>query len=280
MIDMQNGAILSDRALLHLAGAEAKGWLQGLVTNDLDALSPARPVYAALLTPQGKILFDFLVLEQGDGTLLLDCAASARADLIKRLRLYRLRSKVEISEANLGVAALWGEGFTALPSGAIVVSDPRLPALGTRVVAPHLSLFEFVPRDGLNAYHAHRIALGVPDSSDLHPNTVFALDAGFEELNGVNFRKGCYVGQEVTARMKHKSPARKRFMIVRGNVPHPFDAALEAGGKEIGTMSVMFGNEGLALIRLDRLEEAGQMGLPLTIAGTPVTLTKPFWLEI
>ncbi len=277
---MQNGAILSDRALIHLAGAEAKGWLQGLVTNDLDTLSPSRPAYAALLTPQGKILFDFLVLEQGDGTLLIDCAAAARADLIKRLRLYRLRTKVEITESELGLGAAWGAEIPPMPETGLAITDPRLPALGMRIVAPGEVLDDFLPSDGLARYHAHRIALGVPDSADLPPDSVFALDAGFEELHGVNFRKGCYVGQEVTARMKHKSPARKRFMIVAMDSPQPFGAALVADGKELGALATSTGTTGLALVRLDRLAEAEEKNLHLTIAGHPVTLTKPFWLEI
>lgn len=259
-------ATLSDRAVISVGGAGARDFLQGLVTNDMAACAPGRPIYAALLTPQGKILHEFLVHER-DGAFLIDCAAATAADLEKRLTMYRLRAKIDIARrGDLAVAAGTDAG----------VPDPRLAALGTREIVSGGS-----PSDGTAAYHTRRLALGVPDSADLPPDTVFALDAGLEELNGVSFKKGCYVGQEVTARMKHRATARRRIIVadVEGQLP-PQGTPITAGGKEIGTLATGLGSRALALVRLDRWDEAKAANMPITANGQNVTLTKPEWLSL
>lgn len=268
-------ALLDDRAVIALAGADARDFLQGLITGDMAECQPGHVLYAALLTPQGKILFEFFVAADGD-RFLLDCAASRRDELVKRLGFYRLRAKVEIaSQPELSVIALWSE--SEIPKMAF--PDPRLPALGFRAIAPRSQLP--APNASLADYHAHRLALGVPDSADLAPDTMFALDVGLEELNGVNFKKGCYIGQEVTARMKHRGTARRRVLIAesKGALPVPGTPLLSAG-QDLGNLMTGQRNLALALVRLDRLAAAETTRAPITAGGTEVTLRKPDWLRM
>jgi folate-binding protein YgfZ len=258
-------AALHDRAVISVKGETARDFLQGLVTNDMAACAPGRPVYAALLTPQGKILFESIVHEQ-DGAFLIDCAAPVAPDLLKRLTMYRLRARIDIALRDELAVAVDGDG----------PPDPRLAALGARGIAARGGA-----ADGTAAYHARRLSLGVPDSADMPPDTVFALDAGLEELHGVSFRKGCYVGQEVTARMKHRATARRRFLIadVDGAMPAP-GTPVVANGKELGTLATGAGSRALALIRLDRLEDAKAAGAEITASGHRVTLAKPDFLPL
>jgi folate-binding protein YgfZ len=258
--------ILTDRAVVSVSGETRRDFLQGLVTTDMAACAPGRPAYAALLTPQGKILFEFIVYER-DGAFLIDCAAAFAADFMKRLTMYRLRAKVDIARREDLAVAVGGQDGTA---------DPRLPALGTRDIVAWGS----APPDA-GAYTALRLSLGVPNSADLPPDTVFALDAGLEELHGVSFKKGCYVGQEVTARMKHRATARRRMIIadVDGALPSA-GTPITANGKEIGTMATGAGSRALALVRLDRWKEAVDHGAPITASGRRVTLAKPDWLSL
>jgi folate-binding protein YgfZ len=262
---------LTDRAVIALEGGEARAFLQGLVTNDLTRLAPGIGLYAALLTPQGKILFDFLIAE-GDGALLLDCAADRAEALVKRLTLYRLRAPVGIAlRSQLGVFA----GLSGRPAErAISFPDPRLAALGLRSIGAVAEMPDFL--QGPAAYHAERLALGVPESADFGSEKIFALDAGLEELHGVAFDKGCYVGQELTARMKHRGTARKRILTVSTDTALPAAGTPILGGAvEIGEILSSYGARGFALARLDRLAEAGG---PFTADGTPVVLAKPAWL--
>ena len=271
-------AHLEDRAVIAITGAEARGFLQGLITNDIEGLSPGRGIYAALLTPQGKILFDFLIAE-GEGAILLDCAATAAEGLLKRLRLYKLRAKVEIElRAQLGVyVALAGHPEnrpTDYAARAVTFPDPRLAALGMRSIA---SRDEMPARIGDAAvYHVHRLVLGVPEADDFGSDRMFALDAGLDELHGVSFEKGCYVGQELTARMKHRGTARKRLLLVTADKLAAPGTAVMAKDVSLGEIVSVHGGRGFALIRLDRLEEA--QGAALTADGAPVTLTKQDWL--
>ncbi len=277
---MQNQALLNDRSVLAISGPQASSFLQGLITNDMERLETEKAIYTALLTPQGKILFEFLVIKAGDDNFQVDCAAMQQDDLVRRLMLYRLRAKVEIAETPLGVAAAWGKDeLPALPNDALIFIDPRLPQLGLRVIAPAEKLKNYFSNDE-GSYHEHRLGLGIPDSADLPPDSVFALDAGFEELNGVSFSKGCYVGQEVTSRMKHRASARKRFFIVETGGICPQGTPLEAGGKKIGVLGTGDGNIALALARVDRVSNAKQSGAPIICAGKPVVLTAPQWLKI
>ncbi|MEI9993659.1 MAG: hypothetical protein WDM91_03605 [Rhizomicrobium sp.] len=263
-------AHLEDRAVLAVSGADARSFLQGLITNDVERLEPGRGVYAALLTPQGKILFDFFLVE-GDAAILIDCAATARDALLKRLGLYKLRAKVILEPRDqLAVLAEW-EGDEA--KYAIAYPDPRLPALGRRAIVAKAEM----RKDVLPAapYHRHRRVLGVPEAGDFGSDRMFALDAGLDELNAVDFRKGCYVGQELTARMKHRGTARKRLLPVAGALGVP-GATVTAGGKDIGEIVASADGTGFALIRLDRLEEA--QGAPATVGSNAIELFKPSWL--
>jgi len=260
-------AQLTDRAVIAVSGPEARVFLQGLVTNDVNLVAQGNALYAALLTPQGKILFDFLIAE-GEGGLLLDCRREARDALVKRLSLYKLRAKVEIKPRDdLGVFAGIESGF----------ADPRLPALGPRAIAPKGSVSS---QSGPEAYLAVRLDLGVPEGSDFGSDRMFALDAGLDELRAVSFDKGCYVGQELTARMKHRGTARKRLIVVttRDGGPLPDgDTSVTANGQEIGAITSTYGARGFALVRLDRLAEAA--GASLDAGGAAVSLTKQTWLS-
>ena len=279
---MAYASILDDRTVIALSGADARDFLQGLVTNDMAACSDCA-LYAALLTPQGKILFDFLIVPDSETRFLIDCAAERAADLTKRLSLYRLRAKIEIApHRELAVAAIWEkDGATPRPpAGAISFTDPRLAGLGVRMIATRDVLARATGTFPRGDYTEHRLALGVPDSADLPPDTVFALDAGLEELNGVSFRKGCYVGQEVTSRMKHRSTARRRFVMVQSADGLPAAGTpVESGGREIGTLASGDAHRALALVRLDRLAEADAAQATVTAAGRRLILRKAPWLH-
>ena len=263
-----DAALLEDRSLVALAGAEARGLLQGLITNDLTQLTPGVALYAALLTPQGKIACDFLIAE-GDGALLLDCAAEAAEALLKKLKLYRLRANVEIElRPQLAVYV----GLTE-PS-AVNFADPRLAALGPRSIGARAEMPAGLP--GAAAYHATRLALGVPEGSDFGSDKIFALDGGLDELHAVAFDKGCYVGQELTARMKHRGTARKRLLVVEAEAPLPPEGSeIYDGSQALGEITATYGRQGFALVRLDRLEQAGPA---LTAGGISIILRKPAWL--
>lgn len=261
---------LADRAVIALSGPQTREFLQGLITNDVDRVGPASPIYTALLTPQGKVLFDFLIFDS-DGTLLLDCPAAQRDALAKRLSLYRLRAKVEIATRD-DLTVVWSDDPTSAPP---LIRDPRRPALGYRAIVASSS----VPTAGGDElYHAQRLAQGVPEAADFGQDKMFALDADLDELGGVAFDKGCYVGQELTARMKHRGTARKRLLVVTAqdgtSLPDP-PATIFAQDREVGTLSSRYGARGFALVRLDRLEEA--QSAPLSVDDIAIAVTKPDW---
>jgi len=277
---MPQTAILADRSVISVTGPESRAFLQGLISNDMADCGQGRATYAALLTPQGKILFDFFVADSGDGTLL-DCAAAREGELLKRLGLYRLRSKVEIvPRPDLAISATWNGSVPGPGAAALVFPDPRHGELGSRVIAPRAEL-EGTVSDSADNYQARRLELGIPDSADLPPDSVFALDAGLEELHGVSFKKGCYIGQEVTSRMKHRATARRRFIIADtvGQLPAP-GTPLIAAQRELGTLATGRNGRALALLRLDRLNEAEEMGYPIMAAGQQFHLRRPSWLEL
>lgn len=261
-------AQLTDRAVLAVSGPDAAALLQGLVTSSLTRLTAATPVYAALLTPQGKVQADFVLFSDGAGGFLVDVAAAGADDLLKRLKLYRLRAAVALDpRPDLHVFASWETGAPAHPGDAAPDTpplDPRLPALGRRWIAAAAGTDA-----DLAAYTLHRLALGVPDTADVLGE--FLLDANFEELNGVDFRKGCFVGQEVTARMKHKAQPRRRILplTVEGDVRRGARLT-DANGLEIGEVTSSAGGNALASIRLDRLREAGML-----IAGDKPAALRP-----
>ena len=272
-------ALLDDRAIVAISGPEAREFLQGLVTNDVaGGLAPGAGLYTALLSPQGKILFDFFVTE-GDGALLLDCARDTRDGLLKKLKLYKLRARVEIEARDQLAVYSNLKGHpenrpTSYADRAVTFADPRLAALGMRSIGAIAEMPANLA--GPRPYHAMRLALGVPEGKDFGFEKIFALDAGLEELHGVSFTKGCYIGQELTSRMKHRATARKRIVTLAAEAELPGSGAVTRGGSDIGEILSSYGTSAFALVRLDRLEET-QGGI--TAASVPVSLTRPQWLR-
>ena len=255
-------ALLPDRGIVAVSGEDARKFLDTITTNDMDLLDKQEAIFSGLLSPQGKILFDFFVVKDADG-FVLDVAKDKAADLVKRLSMYKLRAKVAITEySGTHVQAVW-------PASKDGFSDPRLSALGGRDITVTPTAFDAAAYD---AYHAHRISLGVPEGGkDYAFGEAFPHEALFDQLNGVSFTKGCYVGQEIVARMEHRGTARKRIIRVTG------DAALPAAGTDvlagevvIGEMGSSAGTQGLAMLRLDRVAEFAAKGVGLTAGGVSV----------
>jgi folate-binding protein YgfZ len=276
---MDKGAsLLADRGIVKISGAEALGFLHRLVTNSLDDLKPGAARYAALLSGQGKLLYDFFVVALAEGPeagCLLDCPRGQIPDLVKKLNLHKLRVPVTIEDlsASLAVAAVWGEPVPADFSG-LVFTDPRAEGLGLRLIAPRDSLaFATTPQE---AYEAHRTALGVPKGGvDFPYGDAFVHDADLDWLNGVDFAKGCYPGQEVVARVHFRKSARKRILKVRFDGPPPAPGSdVMMGDINIGHIGSVAGAEGLAMLRLDRVEDARLAGTPL-IAGAAALDVAP-----
>ncbi len=267
-------ALLSDRTVLDLTGPDASSFLNGLVTQEITALGIGEARYAGLLSPQGKALFDMFVVGGPDGGLQLDVAAARAPDLLKRLTMYKLRAAVTLKlRDDLAVAAGWGD--TAAPDNSW--PDPRLADLGWRVHTPFPLILrleqaqraERSKDDGahLADYHAHRISHGVPDTADIGIDQLLWLEANGDLLNGVSFTKGCYVGQENTARMHHRSKVRKRICRVTYTEGLPVSGTkIFAGEKEAGHLLSVMGDQGLALLRLELVES----GSVLTANGEPV----------
>ena len=259
---------LEKRAVLSVAGEGARQFLQGLVTCDMAAVTPGRPGFGALLTPQGKIITDFFAHEvsNGDGAqFLIDCPAPLAADLLKRLKMYRLRAKLALDE----VSGQWVSGTSwdglAPPAGAVAGPDPRHTMMGLRWLAPApMTLLSDIA-----AYTALRVACGVPEGgTDFAYGETFPHEANMDLLHGVDFRKGCYVGQEVVSRVEHRGTARKRIVQVQyETAPPPAGTPVMMGEIEIGTSGSTSGLDGIALLRTDRLQEASTSGIPVTAAG-------------
>jgi hypothetical protein len=284
---------LEGRALVRVSGTDARPFLQGLISNDIERASPGRAIYAALLIPQGKYLFDFFICELG-GAILLDCERERRDALVKRLASYRLRSQVTIApEDSFEVFAVFGDGAAAAlgldgtagnscPFAAgLAFVDPRLSAAGVRAVLPSETGAKALEDAGVERadfadYDAARLRLGLPDGSrDLEIERSLLLENGFEELNGVDFAKGCYVGQEVTTRMKRRALVRKRLMpvAIEGPAPEPGTIVMR-DGIEVGEMRSAAGGAGLALLRLDLVDGAAT----LAAGKARITPRAPAWL--
>ena len=292
---MGNFALLEDRAVLAVSGADRIAFLQGLVSNDVARLAGGRALYAALLTAQGKYLHDFLMVETGTA-IWLDAEAARLADLKRRLTLYRLRAKVAVDEVpELAAAAAFGDGATAalgLPeepgavrgiAGGFAFADPRLGGLGARALLPRDGARAALAGAGLQEaqfaeYDRLRLELGIPDGSrDLVVDKSILLEAGFDELNGVDWEKGCYVGQELTARTRYRGLLKRRLLPVRidGPAPPP-GAAITADGREVGEMRSSRDGIGLAVLRLDTLAA----GRPLSAGETMLVPQQPAWLRL
>lgn len=282
---------LRRRTVVALSGPEARAFLQRILTSDIDTVSQDRAAYAALLTPQGKILFDMFVAQAGD-RFLVDCAASQKDELVKRLTFYKLRAQVDIEDmgSDHAVAALWGDdaqpgaGAAAGEHGLCAFADPRTPEAGLRVVAPRAALDRLADLFGAEqadelSYDRHRIALGLGDSdADIGSGRTFPHEANLDQFGGVDFTKGCYVGQEVVSRMQHRGTARKRILPVRFDGAPPAEGAeIAADGKSLGTMLSGVEGMGLALLRLDRMEVAFADGAALSADGKALVPVRPGW---
>jgi tRNA-modifying protein YgfZ len=285
--------VLEDRAVLAVAGAERVAFLQGLVSNDVTKAN-GHALYAALLTAQGRYLHDFFIYAHGDA-LLLECEAARRDDLRRRLTLYRLRAKVTIELADQWiVAAAWGDGAAgalglgAEPgaargfAGGVAAADPRLVDLGVRLLLPRgegarpLEAQGFAP--ALRAdYDRLRLSNGVPDGSrDLEVEKSLLIESGFDELNGIDWQKGCYIGQELTARMKYRALVKKRLLPVdvEGPLPPP-GTPVRAGADEVGELRSGADAMALALLRLDAVDA----GAPLSAGDARLRPRRPPWLR-
>jgi folate-binding protein YgfZ len=282
---------LPNRAAIRVTGEDRAAFLQGLISNDIERVARGNAIWAAFLTPQGKFLHEFFIAPAGD-SFLLDCEAERRDDLLTRLSRFRLRAKVELAaEESLIIAAAWG-GAIGLKVGTcetvgtgVAFGDPRLPDLGTRLIAPEPGIKAWCgdrecQRSTPEAYDAHRIALGVPDGSrDMEIEKALLLESGFAELHGVDFKKGCYIGQELTARTHYRALIKKRLLpvTIEGNDPPP-GTLLTVDGKDAGEMKSSINGHGLALVRLARWRDAPDGAL---LAGDAKVRPKPqAWMKL
>lgn len=275
--------ILPDRGVVRVAGPEARDFLQRLITADLDKAAFGQLSFGALLSPQGKYQFDFFLTPTGEDAFLLDIARERIPDFVKKLSMYRLRAKVEIENRaeDFAVMALWG----APPPLAEALPDPRLPAMGWRAMIPIEKSFN--AQDALRAagfdaavasdYDEHRILLGVPDAvRDLKIDGDFPLEGLFDELHGVDFKKGCFIGQETASRMKRRGITRSKIIVL--DVPGPAlppNTEVLSGDFRIGETRSSVPGRALALVRLDRLAGADA---PITAAGQPVSPVLADWI--
>jgi len=266
---MAEAVLLDDRAVVEIAGPDAAKFLHNLVTNEILKLRPGEARFGALLTPQGKIIADFLAFAQGEGdtrSFLLDCPKALIDDLVRRLGMYKLRAEVKVARRDDLATYVFLDAERPQVEAAALAPDPRARALGWRALAPLGS----IEASGARAdYDARRVEAGVPQGGvDFAYGDAFPHEANMDLLAGVDFGKGCYVGQEVVARMKHRGLARKRVARYRAQGPAPAPgAAIVAGEKEIGVVGSNSADSGLALIRLDRLEEALAAGAAPQAAG-------------
>jgi len=285
---------LPDRGVLAVTGPDSREFLQGLISNDISQVTVDQSIYAALLTPQGKYLFDFFISQAGDD-LLIDCEKDRLPELFKRLRMYKLRADAVITDETeaRNVCVLWGEdaatamglspqaGSARQSADGVYFVDPRLADAGLRMilnadqkvsVLANLNVTEATPAD----YDTHRLQLGLPDASrDLTPEKSILLESGFDDLNGINWDKGCYMGQELTARTKYRGLVKKRLtpITIDGDAPAPGDQIM-SGDKVAGEMRSSNGQLGMALLRLEYLQDETA---ELTSEHATVHARKPGW---
>jgi folate-binding protein YgfZ len=280
---------LAERGVVAISGDTARDFLQGLITNDIQRVSPSCAIYAALLTPQGKFLHDFFIVEHKE-RLLLDCKRDRIPDLIKRLTMYRLRARVEIVDESdkweVGVMLAGDEEGEQQPAGTaktrfdgVSYIDPRHAGMGDRTIRL-IDADDTFPTDtdqvekNRATYDALRISLGIPDTDrDLIADKSMPLESGFDELHGVDFQKGCYVGQEVTARMKHRNLVKKRLFPITFDGDITAGAVVKCGEVDAGDVCSTSDGRGIALLRLDLVEKGG-----LTVDGIDVIPEKPDWV--
>jgi folate-binding protein YgfZ len=277
-------AQLNDRALISVSGADAEHFLQNIVTADLDVLAAGEAKPSALLAPQGKILFDFLVSRDGESGFILECRADAAGDFLRRLMLYRLRAKVDISSQEQSLVSVsWRDDSEASVSDSSSsqtestgLRDLRFPPPAT--VVRH---YGQMPGGNIAAWHAFRIAHGVAESgSDYQLGDAFPHDVLLDQMGGVGFRKGCYVGQEVVSRMQHRGTARRRVLIASAESELPAPGAdILADGRSIGTLGSVSDKSALAIVRIDKVKAAMDDGVPILADGVALSLSIPEWAK-
>jgi len=274
--------LLPHRGVVAVAGDDRVEFLQGLISNDTRKVGPGRAIWAALLTPQGRFLNDMFVVDAGFGTFLLETERERAPALARKLALHKLRSKVTVEDRSAGmdVAAVFGPGAekcNAVP-GALSYVDPRLPELGMRVLVPAGQAGKLLglPEAPVGAYDALRLSLGVPDGSrDLPVQNALLLESGFDELHGVDWDKGCYMGQELTARTKYRGLVKRRLFPVKVDGPLPAPGtAIQRDGQEVGEIRSGSGDRALAMLRLDARDGA------LTAEGTRIVPEVPAWMRL
>jgi folate-binding protein YgfZ len=270
---------IPDRTLIHVHGKDALAFLNNLLTVQLED----KPVhYGALLTPQGKILTDMMVYRHREDGYVLEIAQAVAPDILKRLSMYKLRAQVTLEDISdqMGVFAVWGDTLPyTLPK------DARLAELGVRGIlffdeADALFGKRTEVRDAHDRYEDHRIRLGIPlFLKDFQANDAFPHDVAMDQLNGVSFDKGCFVGQEVVSRMKHRGTARKRPVLIKTDSDLKAGSELLADGKPVGVVTSVSGSHGLSIARLDRLAKAMQNNAPITVDEKPVQVVLPNWAQ-
>lgn len=278
-------AFLPDRGVVKVSGEDARAFLDGLLTTNVELVRPGIGRFGALLTPQGKIIVDFLVTEAPEahgGGFVFDCPLVLAQALTDRLGFYKLRAKVTVENlsSQLGVMAAWGGTPAMTPD--LAFEDPRDPQLGWRILVPDDLVDETAAAINAevtesDAYETHRIACGIPRGGvDFIYSDAFPHETNMDRLHGVDFDKGCYVGQEVVSRMEHRGTARTRTVRIRldGSVPE-IGLPVTAGDKPVGTMGSSANGLGLALLRTDRVSDALDAGLPLNAGGLPISLVSP-----
>ena len=279
-------ATLHTRRLIRIAGEDAQDFLQGVLTCDVRPAWQGQAAYGALLTPQGKFLHDLFLMPWGDG-VALDCDGTRYADLLSRLKMYRLRSKVEMDVLadNDGIIALWGDALPpGLPEGSVASPDPRLPDMGWRIIGDTGKQMAWLA--GLKHvdevdYHHHRLQCAIPDGvHDMVADKSLLMEYGFDRLQGVDFTKGCYIGQEVTARSKHRGQVRKALysVCISGALP-PSGTNITCDGQEVGQLRSVSGGIGLAFLQIEAVEKSQNGGAPLLAGNTPIEVALPKWLR-
>jgi len=275
--------LLSHRGVIAVSGPDRVEFLQGLISNDVTKAAPGHAVWAALLTAQGRFLADMFVVDAGFDTLLLETERERAPVLAKKLTLHKLRSKVTVEDRSTGmdIAAVFGPGAekcNSVPS-ALSYPDPRLPELGVRVLCPvgQAGKLLGLPEAPAAEYEALRLKLGVPDGSrDLPVEKAILLESGFDELHGIDWDKGCYMGQELTARTKYRGLVRKRLVPVQveGPLPAPGTAVM-SGGKDVGEIRSGLGDRAIAMLRLEALGHG-----PFTADQAKVVPHVPAWMRL
>jgi folate-binding protein YgfZ len=298
MVDKAFFELNPARSVIAVGGDDRAEFLQGLISNDTKRIGPVQAIFAALLSPQGKFAYDLLLVEEGS-RYLVDCESARRVDLLKRLKMFKLRSQVTLDDldsdfvvvnlfggdtlARLGLAA--NVGAAKALGGGVVFTDPRLPDLGAHAFLPRATYAATLSELGfagapLGSFKDHRYALGVPEGSqDLLPDKAIPLECGFDELNGVDWQKGCYMGQELTARTKYRGLVRKRLLPIGfEGTPLPVGTDLTLDGKDVGEIRAVDGHHGLALLRLEYLEAILSKGIEAE--GTRITASVPAWMKL